>query len=398
MSDKPKLLWHSNAPWSPTGYGQQTAAFLPYLKDRYDVANSAFFGLEGNILPWHGIPVLPGISQTHGNEAIREHATKFFGGLRDGLVFTLMDVWVLNPQVWRELNVMCWTPVDHEPCPPPVAEFFPASGAIPVAMSRFGERMLKQAGLDPLYVPHGIDTEVYKPVDKAEAREASGMPKDAFVVGMVAANKGNPSRKCFHEAFQAFKLLHDQHDDARLYVHAELTGLFDGVNLPYLLDAVGIPRSAVMFADQYRMVHYPFNPETLAAMYSSLDVLLAPSAGEGFGIPVVEAQACGTPVIVSDFSAQPELVGAGWTVSGRKVYTPIKSWQFLPDVDDIVDALRKAYNQDEELCAKRAREFAVQYDVRQVLKDHMLPTLEAGFARFEEQKPVKVKQLERAAA
>jgi glycosyltransferase involved in cell wall biosynthesis len=166
--------------------------------------------------------------------------------------------------------------------------------------------------------------------------------------------------------------------------------MFDGVNLLYLLDQVGVPRDACIFADQYRVVHFPFPPKTLAHMYASLDVLLAPSAGEGFGIPVVEAQACGVPVIVSDFSAQPELVGAGWTVSGRRVYTPIKSWQFLPDVEDILDALKRAYSRDKDLCARRAREFAAQYDVRHVLEEHMLPALEAGFARFEEQKPMAV--------
>jgi glycosyltransferase involved in cell wall biosynthesis len=398
MTDKPKLLWHSNAPWSPTGYGQQTSLFLRALKGHYNLSLSAFYGLEGSILPWNGIPVFPGIGMTHGNETIRAHADKFFGDLRGGTVFTLMDVWVLDPAIWRELNVLSWTPVDHDPVPPPVAGFFHSAGAVPVAMSRFGEGKLREAGLDPLYVPHGIDTKTYRPYPKAEARERTGMPKEAFIVGMVAANKGNPSRKCFAEAFQAFKAFHDRHKDARLYLHCEMTGLFDGVNLPDLLENVGVPLSAVMFVDQYRAVHYPYDHDTMANIYSSMDVLLLASAGEGFGIPVVEAQACGTPVIVSDFSAQPELVGAGWMVSGRTTYSPIKAWQFLPDVDDIVDALGRAYNRDEDLCAKRAREFAVQYDVQQVLKEHMLPTLEAGFARFEEQRPVTVKPLEKAAA
>jgi glycosyltransferase involved in cell wall biosynthesis len=398
MSDKPQLLWHSNSPWSPTGYGQQTGLFLRALKDHYHTACSAFYGLEGNVLPWEGMPVFPGISSTHGNQTIREHAQKFFGSLRDGLVFTLMDVWVLDPAVWRELNVMCWTPVDHEPVPPPVAGFFHTAGAVPVAMSRFGQDKLREAGLDPLYVPHGIDTKTYRPYPKQEARERTGMPKEAFIVGMVAANKGNPSRKCFAEAFQAFKQFHDRYPDARLYLHCEMTGLFDGVNLPDLLENVGIPLDAVMFVDQYRAVHYPYDHDTMAHIYSSMDVLLLASAGEGFGIPVIEAQACGTPVIVSDFSAQPELVGAGWLVSGRTTYSPIKAWQFLPDVEDIVDALRKAYSQDRELCAKRAREFAEGYDVRRVLEEHMLPVLEDGFGRIEERRPVKVKRLEKVAA
>ena len=33
-----KLLWHSNAPWAPTGYGQQTGLFAPRLAEKYDMA------------------------------------------------------------------------------------------------------------------------------------------------------------------------------------------------------------------------------------------------------------------------------------------------------------------------------------------------------------------------
>jgi glycosyltransferase involved in cell wall biosynthesis len=394
MSDLPKLLWHSNAPWSPTGYGQQTALFLPHLKEHYDCAVSAFYGLEGNILPWNGIPVLPGIAQTHGDLAIVPHADKFFGDPQDGTVFTLMDVWVLDPSVWGRLNTMCWVPVDHEPVPHRVASFFVDSGAVPVAMSRFGERELRSYGLDPLYVPHAVDTEVYQPIDKAQAREASGFPEDAFIVGMVAANKGNPSRKCFSEAFQAFKVLHDRHPDSLLYLHTEMTGMFGpGVHLPRLAQQVGIPPEALRWCDQYRAVHFPFDPQKIAGMYSSLDVLLAPSAGEGFGIPVIEAAACGVPAIVSDFSAQPELCGAGWTVSGKRVYTPIESWQYSPDVKDIASALNSAYScskaKREEMAGK-ARAHALTYDIRTVMDEYMLPALEEGRARYEERQPVEL--------
>ena len=46
-----------------------------------------------------------------------------------------------------------------------------------------------------------------------------------------------------------------------------------------------------------------------AALYSAADVFAFPSLYEGFGIPALEAMACGTPVIASDTSALPEVVG-----------------------------------------------------------------------------------------
>lgn len=390
MSESPrqKLLWHSNAPHSPTGYGAQTNLFATRLAEHFDVGISAYYGIEGNIIRVGDIPIYPGIGQTLGNEAILQHARVHFGGadkLREGLVVTLMDVWTLEPAIWSQLNVASWVPVDHQPTPPPVADFFKESGAIPIAMSRFGETELQRSGLDPLYVPHGVDCSVYKPMPKSRCRDKVKMPKDAFIVGMVAANKGNPSRKCFAEAFLAFKALHDKKPDARLYLHTEMLGLFDGTNLPHLLKDVGVPSDAVMFCDQYRAVHSPYSTKRMAEVYNSLDVLLMASAGEGFGIPAVEAQACGVPVIVSDFSAQPELVGAGWVVGGRKTYTPIKSWQFLPDPAEILEALQAAAalsGQKRKQVSKQARLFAEDFHVERVMETYMLPALAEATERF----------------
>jgi glycosyltransferase involved in cell wall biosynthesis len=386
MTDQRKLLWHSNSPHAGTGYAQQTALFGRLFAEdpSYDFGISAFYGIEGSPIRWNDVPVYPALGQTHGNETIHEHARVHFDGkLRDGVVLTLMDVWVLDPTVWRQLNSASWVPIDHEPCPPAIAGYFADSTAVPVAMSQFGERQLANAGLDPLYVPHAIDTSVYRPHPKAEAREQLNVPKDAFVVGMVAANKGNPSRKCFGEALQAFKMIRDRHSDALLYLHTEMSGRFGGVPLPDLVDAVGIPREAVTFCDQYRAVHYPYPPERMAAIYSSFDVLLMPSAGEGFGIPAIEAQACGVPVIASDFSAQPELNAVGWLVSGQRVFTPLKAWQFQPDIGDIADALRQAYGSNLDHLSERAREFVVKnYDLDDVYRTKMLPALDTIYERF----------------
>lgn len=50
--------------------------------------------------------------------------------------------------------------------------------------------------------------------------------------------------------------------------------------------------------------------EDLPALYSAADCFLYPSVYEGFGLPPLEAMACGTPVITSDASSLPEVVGA----------------------------------------------------------------------------------------
>jgi glycosyltransferase involved in cell wall biosynthesis len=49
--------------------------------------------------------------------------------------------------------------------------------------------------------------------------------------------------------------------------------------------------------------------ERQAAVYARAEALLLPSLGEGFGLPVLEAMACGTPVVTSDRSSLPEVAG-----------------------------------------------------------------------------------------
>ena len=60
--------------------------------------------------------------------------------------------------------------------------------------------------------------------------------------------------------------------------------------------------------------------EELRFWYNSAETFIFPSVFEGFGLPVLEAMACGTPVIVSDASSLPEVVGdAGLTLPPQAV-------------------------------------------------------------------------------
>ncbi len=391
MPDTPKLIWHSNAPWSPTGYGNQTGLFVPRLMEHYDTRVSAFYGLEGAPIVHNGVPVLPGLGGTYGNEALPCHVERFFGEPRGGLVVTLIDVWVLNPALFAQLTAASWVPVDHEPAPPAVLNFFRESGVVPLAMSRFGQDMLQE--FDPLYVPHGVDTTVLRPLDRAECRAKMGVDEDVFMVGMVAANKGNPSRKSFVAALEAFAAFQRKHEDAKLYLHTDFEGKFSqGVPLLPVCEALGIPPQSIGHTDPYVVHFHPMSPDAMAIIYSAMDVLLNPATGEGFGIPLVEAQSCGVPVIVTDFSAMSEVCGAGWKVEGSKVWTGQQSWQMVPSVADIADALEESYRLPRATRAKmsaQARTHALQYDVEVVLEEHMLPALEQAQERLAD-RPVEL--------
>lgn len=370
-----KILWHSAAPWARTGYGCQTRLFAPRVRDLgHDVSISAYWGLNGAMMGWQGMRVYPG-DEVYGNRLLPELVPH----LAADLVITLMDVWVLDPEKLAGIPLACWVPVDHEPAPAKIIEFFELSGATPIAMSRFGQRMLTNAGLRPAYVPHGVDTSVYRPVDGARkrARERLGVPEDAFLAGMVAANKGNnPPRKAFPQVLQAFAQIRAEIPNSYLYMHTDPVGQ-RGVHLAKLTDQLGIPDGAVRCPSMLQL-ELGAGDQEMAEIYNAMDVLLNPSYGEGFGVPIIEAQACGTPVIVTACTAMSELCGAGWLVTGDPWFDTIqRSFYTCPSVTSIADALRDAHQAagDPELRARAARFAADHYAADHVAETHWKPAL-----------------------
>jgi glycosyltransferase involved in cell wall biosynthesis len=379
--------WVSNAPWAATGYGEQTAQVTQRLKnDGHDVGIFSNYGLEGAASEWQGMRVWPRGAEQYSNDVTPAQMQEHFQNSKSDtpLLITLYDVWVFKGSQWDNWPIASWVPVDHAPCPAEVARWLAKPNVTPIAMSKFGKQQLENIGLESLYVPHGIDTKTFKPTpylindqgEQVTGNELIGFGEDKFIVMFAAANKGvYPSRKAFAENLIAFRMFSDLHDDAVLYLHTEQFGGMGGINLNDLLSAIELKPDKVRFVDQYAY-RGPLSKEYLAACYTAADVFLACSKGEGFGVHVPEAQACGTPVIVSDYSAQPELVGHGWIVDGQPDWDPMqRSWWITPNINTIVEALEQAYANGKGTSAK-AIEFAANYDCDVVYKNHWRPALE----------------------
>ena len=361
-----KILWFSNAPWAPTGYGQQTAQVVRRLVGAgHEVTIAANFGLMAGSTTWEGVTVLPGGSDKYSADALAAHAE----ALGQDWIITLYDVWVL-PELASRHRVASWAPVDHFPCPPEVAAHL--KGHFPIAMTRYGQSELRDHGLNARYVPHAIES-VFAPRESS-FREAMGIPADAFLVMVNAANLGtHPPRKAWWEMLSGFKLFASQHSDTFLYLHTNPTSA-SGVNLPFLIAQLDI-KDKVRVVPQYPYRYGSIPPEVLAEAYSASNVLLASSMGEGFGVPVIEAQACGIPVIVTDFASQPELVGAGWKVGHQAWYDPAQaSMLTVPNIKSIAAALEEAYRAKGTM-GDAARAFAAQYDADLVFDTYWRPVL-----------------------
>ena len=389
-----RVLWHSNAPWAPTGYGNQTSLVVPRLvADGHDLACSTNYGLQGGSTKWRGVKVYPMMIDQYGQDALVHHALHHEAEWS----ILLYDVWAYSSEgftTWaQQSNLAAWTPVDHRPVPPAVAGWFHKTGAVPIAMSKFGRDQLDRVGLRPLYAPHGVDTTAYAPADDvADCRALFELPDDAFVVLMNAANKGTNMRKGFAEAMLAFGQLCREHPDAILYMHTH-DGRFGGfgVDLVDLATSCGIPDSNVRFIPQYAYLSGALPDEAMAQLYRAADVLLAPSKGEGFGIPVIEAQACGRPVIVSNFTAQPELVRDGWLVDGEPEWDVAQaSWFFRPYVESIYKALSEAYDRGRGDSLRAREGMLAEYDVDLVHELHWRPIMAELAERTPSLEPIKV--------
>jgi glycosyltransferase involved in cell wall biosynthesis len=383
-----RIAWSSNAPWTGSGYGVQTAEVVPRLvADGHEVAILANHGLAGSIINWGNppVPVFPQGIDAYSNDIHPAQIANHIGDQRHrGLGLTLFDVWVFKAPQWDEVPLLCWTPIDHNPVTPEVSAFFNRPGRKwALAMSKFGEQALLDSGVSRervFYAPHSYDPNIFKPEGET-MRDKMQIPADAHVTMMNAANKGNtPIRKCFPENLAAWSEFARRHDDAFLYLHTEASGIANGVNIHRLLKAVGAPEKQVRVVPQfeYRM---GISAQTVAALVRSSDVLLGTARGEGFGVPTLEAQATGVPVIVTNWTASPELVGHGWIVEGQKEWDEFQAsfWK-LPSVDGIIDALEQSYalkGDAARLSEARAAsiKFAEPYQTDNVFATHWRPLL-----------------------
>jgi glycosyltransferase involved in cell wall biosynthesis len=100
----------------------------------------------------------------------------------------------------------------------------------------------------------------------------------------------------------------------------------------------------------------------MVEMYRAADVLLASACAEGFGVPILEAQLCGTPVVTNRYTAMPELTQLGISVKPKCwiIRADFDSGWYHPDEDGIARALMTiAQWRPEDLAARRTRALRV---------------------------------------
>lgn len=142
-------------------------------------------------------------------------------------------------------------------------------------------------------IPNGIDTTVFKPDDRLQARKALGLPLDAPVVLFAAAAKSSVF-KDYETLWSAAKALSAKRSDVQ-----------------FVCVGIGEPPTGAL--PNLRCVSYLANPEDMAQQYRAADVFWHSANVEAFGKTVTEAMACGTPVVATDIGGIPEQILPGQT-------------------------------------------------------------------------------------
>lgn len=377
-----RLVWHSCAPWAASGYGTQTAIWTQKLKEMgHDVSISCYWGIQGGATQWNGIPVYPGFGNSYCSTSLQQHSRV----INPDLIITLGDVWVMDPNILRELPVAHWLPSDCRPMSLADRGVVEASGAQLIGMSRFGYDRFCTAGFSPVYVPHAIDTTVFKPLaNREELRRNCGLEDGAFVIGVNGANN-DAIRKALPEQLLAFALFSRNHPEALLTLH---TGVHQdgGQDLEAVAENLGII-DKVRVVDQYRYTAGQITAGDMNEWYNVIDVLAACSYGEGFGLPIMEAQAAGTPVITTRSSSMEELNPFGAQVDGTPFWNGVhKGWWIRPSIQGMVRAFEEAYEARGDVPREKVRAFAMEYDVHNVAPRFMVPALEELLSRMAKKK------------
>jgi len=338
-----RLLWISQSPTLLTGFGHVTREVLCRLA-RLPGFTVAAVAWEYSGWPydrkWIPFDLYPSTGAAHGSDTLERAIAEF----RPNIVVGFGDLWMIeylsNFRLPPSCRLVVHYPLDGEPFPK-AAQRLVCAADVAVCVADYGAEHTRaicpNASVERIY--HGVDRRVFRPLGpKEEVKERRGLG-GKFVIGCVARNQ---PRKGFPILIEAFSRFAAGHDDAMLYLHTDPNDV--GWDIMDLLNRHGVASRTCV--SRFAAVVNGYDGRTMNEIYNLFDVMALPTAGEGFGLPILESMAAGTPVIVTDFSAAAELVrGRGELIKVREKVTVgrYNVQQAVPDMDDLVSCMERVY-------------------------------------------------------
>jgi glycosyltransferase involved in cell wall biosynthesis len=374
-----KILWMSDSPTAPSGFGNVSRFVCEGLAQRGHDVSIVGWQMRGQPQRWRGCTVYPTRFDTFGGDVLLGYLQR----LKPDVLVTLADVWwltyIANPTITgflraAEIPWALYYPIDGD-----LGDgALPASWVkilervdIPIAMSEYGRDVTLANGVTPAYVPHGVDTAIFRPpVDRAAAKRRLGY-EGKFV---VLSDARNQPRKLLPRLLEIFDRFARDRSDVLLHLHCDPADPA-ARTAEYYYD-VAADVELLGLGDKVRFtsgmsIQGGLAIEDLAAIYQAADVHLLASWGEGFGLPSLQAAAAGVVPLASDYTASRELVtGHGEPIRvASYVRDQFGLRRALIDIDDAVGKLDRLYADRGLLSAKsaEARRFAEGYDWSRLL-------------------------------
>ncbi len=218
----------------------------------------------------------------------------------------------------------------------------------PVAMSAFGQSQVP--GSDLIY--HGVDTDTFRPAtrerpiftsngalitDKASAKRAFGYDPNHFMILRVDRNGW---RKDFGSTWKALVPIVAGHEDVHVHFHCAGNDMAGGPMMPALFSRDMATAGRFKISDRV-----DWDANDLATLYNAADAFVTTSMGEGFGLTIAEAMACGLPVVAQNVSSIPEVVGNGGLLidPGPAITSPSGQDLRIADVAKFTAAVNMLY-------------------------------------------------------
>jgi glycosyltransferase involved in cell wall biosynthesis len=188
------------------------------------------------------------------------------------------------------------------------------------------------------WIPHGLNLDTFKPVDRTYARSGWGVGEKELVLGCVMANQ---ERKYWPVVLEALARL-----DARLWIHTDTLVPLPGKgywNIGALAVEYGVG-SRILYEDR------ELSDKELAMRYSACDATVVVSGGEGFCYPVAESMACGTPAVTGSYGAQAEIAAIAIHPAAYRITTQHNVRWAVYKPEDLVEGIRAALAVNRNQC------------------------------------------------
>jgi len=282
-----KVVWLSDFPLRGSSFGTVSYELLTRMPKEY-----SFDVLS---LGYQGMP-LKLADNVRIFELAKSYQLKYYySKLKPDISVVFHSFWLLNSMM-SEIDFITGKKILYIPCegediPYQYQKYFFKFDTI-ATPSEFSKKVIKKCGINATVVPHGVDTTFFVPKQK-EWHE--------FRFGYIGLNDIRKQIPRVMEAFSRVK-------QGMLVIAADNEGHYD---LPQLAKQYQISPIFI----EAKLNGLTMNREAIRDFLQTLDIYLSP-ASESFGIPALEAQACGVPSIASSHGASQEVLGNGAVYCG----------------------------------------------------------------------------------